>query len=238
MRVVVAGAAGRMGQLVVAELVAAGDVILATFERKNPPVAVEGCEVAIDFSSPEGLRSLIAALPPGTALVSGTTGLGSDVHALLAERATTAPVLHAANFSPGVALLTRLLAEAAAAWPAADLEIVEHHHRNKRDAPSGTALALARAAAQARGTTLEEVAIYGRRGSTGERPAGEIGLHALRGGGVFGEHAAILATEHEVLELRHSAASRSAFAQGAVRSARWLVGRPAGLYSVGDVVAR
>jgi 4-hydroxy-tetrahydrodipicolinate reductase len=209
----------------------------ATFDRSHPPDpgGFTDIDVVIDFSSPGGLRQLLAALPDGVALVSGTTGLGPEDEAALAARAARAPVLHAANFSPGVALLTRLVATAAAAWPAADLEIVEVHHRRKADAPSGTALALARAAALARGASLDEVASYGRHPGGSARRAGEIGIHAVRAGGVFGEHTVLLATDHEVLELRHSAGSRLVFAEGAVAAARWLAGRPPGRYTVADV---
>jgi 4-hydroxy-tetrahydrodipicolinate reductase len=223
-----------MGQLVLAAL--HGDEVIAQFRGAEPPdpARLAAADVAIDFSTPAGLRARLAAAPDHLAIVSGTTGLEPSDHAALDARAARAPVLHAANFSTGVALLTRLVVAAAAAWPAADLEIVEVHHRRKVDAPSGTALALAAAAAGARGDRLAQVAVYGRHGRTGERPTGEIGIHAVRAGSAFGEHTVLLATERETLELRHVASSRAVFAEGAVAAARWLVGRAPGRYTVAD----
>ncbi len=240
LRVALSGASGRMGQLVSAALTAAGDAVVSGFNAHNlpSPEGMAGVDVVIDFSTPEALRGLVPLLPPGLALVSGTTGLDTGDRELLRQQSKHGPVLHASNFSPGVALLRRLLADAAAAWPEADVEIIDTHHRRKIDAPSGTALGLARVAADARRVSLESVAVYGRRGTAGPRPEGEIGIHAVRAGGVFGEHRVVLAMEHEILEISHSAGSRAVFADGAVRAARWLVGRPPGLYSASDVLGR
>ena len=228
-----------MGTLVLEALRNAGDTIIAQFDATHPPAAalLATADVAIDFSSPIGLRALLNSAPPSLAIVSGTTGLTDQDQDRLNLHGETAPVLHASNFSPGVALLARLVALAAAAWPEADLELVETHHRRKVDAPSGTALSLADAAAIARGQRLQDVAIFGRHGNTGERPAGEIGIHAVRGGSVFGDHTVVFAGEHEVLELRHGARSRAVFAEGAVRAARWLLNRAPGRYQVSDIVA-
>ena len=247
MRVGVLGATGRLGRLVVAALAADERGPLVSRQRG---VAVEGLptitlddphpapDVWIDVSSPEALSALLARLPPTTPLVTGTTGLSGACGVALDRHARTAPVLQAANFSTGVALLQALVRTAAALLRDADIEVVEAHHRGKVDAPSGTALALARAAAEGRGLDLTTHAVFGREGRTGPRPPDEIGIHALRGGDTFGDHTVWLATEGERLELRHVATSRAVFAAGAVRAARWLVGRPPGRYAMGDVVSR
>ena len=196
------------------------------------PGVFAGCDVVIDFSLPEGLE---AALPHlgGIPLVSGTTGLASPVEAALADHARTAPQLCAANFSAGVTLLLDLVARAAAALPEADLEVVEAHHRRKRDAPSGTALALVEALEGAREPAGRA---HGRSGAVGPRPAGEIGIHALRGGDVVGDHTVWFLADGERLALQHQASSRRTFAVGALRAARWLVGQPTGCYTMRHVL--
>jgi 4-hydroxy-tetrahydrodipicolinate reductase len=145
--------------------------------------------------------------------------------------------LKAANMSLGINLLLKTLADVAGALgPDYDVEIVETHHRMKRDAPSGTALALARSVAEALGLDLDEAACYGRRGEVGERAMCQIGIHAVRGGDVIGDHSVTFAGPGERIEIVHRATSRDTFAQGAVRAARWLVGRPPGLYTMSDVL--
>ena len=234
MRAAVLGAGGRMGRMILGEL--AGDAIAVGRGALDGPDPFGDANVVIDFSAPDALAAALERLGPGVALVSGTTGLGAVHRAALDRRAAMAPVLHAANFSVGVALLHELVARAAAALPGFDVEIVEAHHGRKRDAPSGTALALAATVAGARGVDLADHLIHGREGLVGERPAGEIGVHAIRGGDTVGDHTVWLAGPGERLELRHLATSRATFAAGAVAAARWLVGRPAGAYGMADVV--
>ncbi len=245
------GATGRMGRLLVAGALADPELALAhalVREDAETPASLGGvaltplssealadCEVVIDFSLPEGTERLLERID-AQALVVGTTGLDAALMARLADHARRAPVVYARNFSTGVTLLTELVARAAAALPGYDLEIVEMHHRHKRDAPSGTARARAEAAAGARGGALEALARFGREGETGARPDGEIGLHALRGGDVAGEHTVYLAGPGERLQLGHLATSRQAFAGGALRAARWVAGKPPGLYSMRDVL--
>ena len=147
------------------------------------------------------------------------------------------PVVQAANYSLGVNLLLELVKKAAAVLgPAYDIEITEMHHRHKKDAPSGTALMLANAAASGRGVDLKDVAVYGREGMTGERPEGEIAIHALRGGSVVGDHTVMFAGDVERVEITHRAQSREAFAAGAIAAAKWAVGRAPGAYDMRDVL--
>lgn len=195
-------------------------------------------DVAIDFSSPAAFDAVLDhCLAHGVALVSGTTGLSAAQEGRIAAAAKNIALLRAANFSIGVAVLTRLLREAAAALPAWDIEIVEAHHARKQDAPSGTALALGRAAASARATTLDAQAIYSREGQTGARVDGSIGFAVLRGGDIVGEHTAMLIGQGERIELSHRATDRAIFARGALQAAQWLVGRAAGSWRLEDVIA-
>lgn len=198
-------------------------------------------DVVIDFSGADGTEALLrhhAEALRGRALVVGSTGLSDAARRLLDDVAAHAAVLVAANFSVGVNLLLALVERAAAALPAAgwDIEVVEAHHGRKADAPSGTALALAGAAARGRGVDLGAVRQDGRSGMTGSRPEGEIGLHAVRGGGVVGDHQVLLLGERERLELGHQALDRAVFAEGALHAARWLSGRSPGRYDMNDVL--
>jgi len=195
-------------------------------------------DVVVDFSGPEALSSALEhCLTHGTALVVGTTGIDATLEARLADAGLHIAILQAANFSLGVAMLTRLLRDAAAALPQWDLEIVEAHHGRKQDAPSGTALALGHAAATARGTALEAAAVYSREGRCGTREEGSIGFAVVRGGDIVGEHSAMLIGQGERLELAHRATDRSIFARGALQAAYWLAGRPAGCWQLDDVIA-
>ncbi|MGH8158165.1 MAG: 4-hydroxy-tetrahydrodipicolinate reductase [Rhodanobacter sp.] len=195
-------------------------------------------DVVIDFSGPAALAAALDhCLAHGTPLVSGTTGLDAAMEARLAEAGKRIAILRAANFSLGVAVLTKLLREAAAALPDWDLEIVESHHGRKQDAPSGTALVLGHAAAEARHTTLDAAAIYSREGQTGERVRGGIGFAVVRGGDIVGEHTAMLIGQGERLELGHRATDRTIFARGALHAAHWLSGHGAGHWQLGDAVA-
>jgi 4-hydroxy-tetrahydrodipicolinate reductase len=235
----VLGASGRMGRAIAAEL--ASDGAPARFfainhERVDQIVLPEDA-VLIDFSSEEGTRSAIEiALRHRAPLVSGTTGLSEETERLLDDAATRVPVLHAANMSVGVALLRRLVRQAARALGESfDVEIIETHHGAKRDAPSGTALCLAEEVRQSRPSSGDLVP--GRRGLVGARAPGEIGVHAVRGGSVVGDHVVQFLGAHERLELGHRADSRAIFALGAIRAALWLRARAPGRYTLDDVVA-
>jgi 4-hydroxy-tetrahydrodipicolinate reductase len=197
-------------------------------------------DVLVDFSSPDALElSLGRALSASIPILVGTTGLGPDHHEAIAKAARTIGVIQAPNTSIGINLLRDLVEQATARLGADwDIEILEMHHRHKVDAPSGTALMLGQAAAKGRGSSLEKLSRFDRMSNHGrEREAGTIGYASLRGGSVAGEHVVILATEGERIELGHRADSRMIFARGALAAARFLVGRPAGLYSMRDVIS-
>lgn len=249
-RLVVVGAAGRMGRAVEAAAAGASDVtVKARVDRAENweagsgvwSATLEEClergDVVVEFSSPEGAAAAARACAArGAALVSGTTGLTAAEEAAVREAAARVAVLRAANFSLGIAALRRALAAALDALPAAwDVEIVERHHRRKLDSPSGTALALAREAAARRGLG-EDAFIYGRHGRVGARAAAEIGVHAVRGGSWVGDHEVLLAGEGEWIELRHVASDRAAFAHGALAAARFVATAPPGLYTLDAVL--
>jgi 4-hydroxy-tetrahydrodipicolinate reductase len=200
--------------------------------------AVANAAVAIDFALPEATRAnLEACLAARCALVIGTTGYGADLRVSIERAAQQIPIVVAANMSLGVNLLIGLTRLAARALDASyDIEIFEAHHRNKKDAPSGTALALGEAAAAGRGVALDEVGVFERYGATGARTAGTIGFSVFRGGDVVGDHTVTFAGIGERIELTHRASDRMTFARGALRAAQWIVGRSAGLYSMQDVL--
>jgi 4-hydroxy-tetrahydrodipicolinate reductase len=251
-RVAVNGATGRMGRLLVEllrrdrrfELAAA--LTAPDAPEMGAPVApgstvryshdwsqAGALDVAIDFSSPAGLAEALAHCEArGVALVVGTTGLDAAMLRRLEAAGRAIPLLRSANFSLGVAVLARLLREAAAVLRDWDLEIVEAHHGRKVDAPSGTALLLGEAAAAARGTTLARAGVYAREGQTGPREPGAIGFAVVRGGDVVGEHTALLLGQGERVELGHRATDRSIFARGAIEAAHWLAGKSAGAYAL------
>ena len=195
-------------------------------------------DVLIDFTRPEGTLAAIAACKAaGKPIVIGTTGFTVAEKALIAEATREIALAQAANFSVGVNVLLKLVEDAARTLgDAYDVEIVEAHHRHKVDAPSGTALALGEAAAAGLGRNLREVAIYGREGHTGARETQTIGFATVRGGDVIGDHTVMYLGEGERVELTHKASSRGNFAGGAVRAALWLAGKPAGSYSMRDVL--
>jgi 4-hydroxy-tetrahydrodipicolinate reductase len=239
-RIGILGASGRMGRAVAAVLADCAEARLAgSCGRGDDAGAMTGgCDVLVDFSAPDALAlNLQAALAADRPIVIGTTGLGPDHHQAIDEAARRIAVLQAANMSLGVNLLAHLVREAAArlgeAW---DIEIAEMHHRHKADAPSGTALMLGAAAAAGRGVDLAAISDRGRDGMTGPRQPGHIGIAALRGGSVAGDHQIIFATDGERLELGHRAESRDIFARGAVKAAVWLMGKPAGRYTMADVL--
>lgn len=195
-------------------------------------------EVLVDFSSPGALdANLHAAIGAGIPVVVGTTGLTERHHEIIDRAAYAVPVLQTGNTSLGVTLLAHLVREAAARLgPDWDIEIVEMHHRMKVDAPSGTALLLGETAAQGRGITLGDHSERGRDGDTGARAEGAIGFASLRGGTVAGDHSVIFAGQEERLTLAHVAENRTIFARGAIRAGEWLIGRPAGRYTMQDVL--
>jgi 4-hydroxy-tetrahydrodipicolinate reductase len=173
----------------------------------------------------------------GKGLVIGTTGHSEADKATIRDAAKTIPMVWATNFSTGVNTLFWLTRKAAQILgPSFDLEVVEMHHRLKKDAPSGTATTLLEILGEVRNLQLDEALRHGRKGITGERTAGEIGIHALRGGDVVGDHTVIFATGGERVELTHKASSRDTFATGALRAAVWLVGKPPGIYDMQDVL--
>jgi 4-hydroxy-tetrahydrodipicolinate reductase len=218
--------------------VLAGIAPLAVVVSDDPSVALAGAQVAIDFTLPAvSVVNARLCRERGCALVIGTTGHDAAQRAELEAVAAEIPVVLAPNMSLGVNLLFKLAELAARALdPQYDIEIFEAHHRNKVDAPSGTALGLGAAAARGRGTTLEEAAEYARHGHTGVRERGRIGFSVLRGGDIVGEHRLVFAGPGEQVELVHSAQDRSGFARGALVAARWVAGRPPGLYSMLDVL--
>lgn len=200
--------------------------------------ALDAFDAVIDFSSPAGLSQALAACQAqGAALVSGTTGIDAALRGSLARAAQQIALLHAGNFSLGIAVMTRLLAQAAAALPDWDLEIIDAHHNRKQDAPSGTALQLGLAAAAGRHVNLDEAAVPARGGQAGPRTAGSIGFAAVRGGDIVGEHTALLAGQGERLELVHRATDRAIFARGAIEAAHWLTGRPPSTYVLDQMLA-
>jgi 4-hydroxy-tetrahydrodipicolinate reductase len=248
-KIAVAGALGRMGQAVTKITEADPALILAArFDRPGSEglqllereYALSLAEVAIDFTTPDASVSLaeFCARQGGPALVIGSTGASEEQRAAIANAATQIPIVFAGNYSLGLNMLMGLVAQAARALPAEtyDIEIFEAHHRHKVDAPSGTALMLGEAAAKGRGVSLSQVARRARDGITGERPVNEIGFSVLRGGGIVGEHSVTFAADDEILTLSHSARDRGLFARGAVAAARWVAGRPPGLYDMQDVL--
>lgn len=238
LRLAINGASGRMGRQLVA--LSGADSRFEHVIQLNSDSAWAGLpqlDVLVDFSSPQGLSGALAPCRDrGVALVSGTTGIGPDGENELAAAAGDIAVLHAANFSLGIAVLSRLLAEAAAMLPDWDLEIVEAHHAAKVDAPSGTALALGRAAARAREVDFDRVQQSGRSGESGPRVAGEIGFSSIRAADIVGEHQAILATDGERIELAHRATDRAIFARGALSACAWLASRKPGRYTLDDML--
>jgi 4-hydroxy-tetrahydrodipicolinate reductase len=252
-RIGIAGLTGRMGVLVAEEVLAARAVLAGGTVRvgsaRQAPAGVacfhdiaalaKESDVVVDFTHAATVQRHAHALSQsGKAWVLGTSGLSAEDEAVVADAARTIPVVYAANFSPGVALVLAVAERMAAALPAEsyDAEIAEMHHRQKVDAPSGTAIALGRAVAHGRGVALESVKESGRDGHTGPRKTGAIGFAALRGGQVVGEHTLLFAGASEHIALTHRAFDRRSFASGAVRAALWVAGRNPGLYGMADVL--
>jgi 4-hydroxy-tetrahydrodipicolinate reductase len=262
-KVTICGAAGRMGQRLVRLVSENPDLSLAgAVDRKESPYlgldaghvsgvgtlgvpitddfpkAVEGSRLYIDFSTPEGVEEHVkVASRLGVAAVIGVTGLGEETNAAIKEASGNVPVIIAPNMSFGVNLMYKLVAEAAAILGREyEIEIVETHHNRKKDAPSGTALTLLERLAQARGLDPANCGVYGRHGMPGARGKDEIGVHAVRGGEIVGDHKVIFAGPGEVLEITHRSQSRDALAGGAIRAASWIIGKPPGVYTFKEVL--
>ncbi|MBT8423016.1 MAG: 4-hydroxy-tetrahydrodipicolinate reductase [Gammaproteobacteria bacterium] len=263
LKVAVFGANGRMGRAVTRVVSASSDaeIVAACTEPGHETVgqdvgelaglgslgipisgdaedALVNADVAIDFTLPAAVPgNLAAAQATGCALVMGTTGLSADHVGMLSHASDSISILYGRNLSVGVNVFTELARQAASYldgdW---DVEITEAHHRYKLDAPSGTALQLGEAVADARGQNLADVQVLGRSGHTGERPKGAIGIHAIRAGNIVGDHTVAFVSDTETVELTHHAVDRELFASGALRAAAWLVNKPAGLYSMRDVL--
>lgn len=262
MKVAVMGVAGRMGQELVRAAHAAGCTIVGAVERAGSTAVgadvgivagltplgvavtsdaidvISRCEGILDFTSPKATVEFAALAANARAVhVIGTTGLTASDEAHIAAAARHAPIIKAGNMSLGVNLLVALTRRAAEALDEDfDIEIVEMHHRDKVDAPSGTALMLGAAAAEGRAIDLQKRSVKGRDGITGPRQRGDIGFATLRGGSVVGEHKVIFAGAGERIELAHVAGDRSVFARGAVKALRWGQGKAPGLYSMTDVL--
>jgi 4-hydroxy-tetrahydrodipicolinate reductase len=260
-RVAIAGAGGRMGRALLEAIAGASDVTLAAaFDQAGSPwtgrdaselsgsrgvaigsdvrAALAAADVLIDFTRPEGtLVHLEACRQAKRGIVIGTTGFEPAQVERIREAARDIPVVMAPNMSVGVNVALKLVEMAARALgPDYDVEVFEMHHKLKVDAPSGTALKLGEVAARARGTSLDKDGVFARRGVTGERKPGTIGFAVSRGGDVVGDHTVFFAGPGERLEITHRSSSRGTYAQGAVRAARFLHGKPPGLYEMSDVL--
>lgn len=249
MKIGITGCTGRMGQLLVREILAAPDLTLSggTYrDQVKPPAEVTifdeadalfaASDAVIDFTSPDAsVEHAALAAKHGTALLIGTTGLSATQQDAIKAQAAKAPILISANTSLGVNILSALV-EKAAALLGTDyaIEVLETHHSNKVDAPSGTALALGRAAAAGRKVELKDHAVYSREGHTGKRKPDDIGFATLRGGDVVGEHTVFFYGQGERLELTHRATDRVLFAKGAIETTRWLAKQTPGFYGMQD----
>lgn len=263
LKLLVAGAAGKMGRAVIREALSTAGVTLAGgFERAGseaiggdlgplagldalgiavdagPQSAIRRADALVDFTAPAAsLAHARVAAEHGVPLIVGTTGFSAAQDDEIAALAAKIAIVKSGNMSLGVNLLAALVKEAAARLgPDYDIEIVEAHHRAKVDAPSGTALMLARAAAQGRGVELDSHSIRARDGAVGARPRGAIGFSSVRGGGIIGDHDVMFAGGEETITLSHRAIDRGLFAKGAIAAAKWAIARPPGLYSMTDVL--
>ncbi len=262
-RLVIAGAAGRMGRMIVAACAGHEDArVTGALERRGNPAigqdagllaglgpsgvkvaadvdaALKDADVLIDFTSPEAAAEHAAVCAArGAAMVVGTTGLDETQKAALAKAAKKVPVVFSPNMSVGVNLLFKVLEDMARVLgPGYDVEIVEAHHNRKKDAPSGTAARMLEVVARGLDLDPGAAAVYGRRGNVGARPEGEIGIHAVRAGDIVGDHTVLFAGPAERIEVVHRAHSRETFARGAVRAALWIKGKAPGLYDMADVL--
>jgi 4-hydroxy-tetrahydrodipicolinate reductase len=259
-KLAVCGAAGRMGRLVLSLAIDSGEFeIVAAVDKKGHPdigkdagvvacgksvdIKIEGdyrggADVVIDFSQPEGASAAVDyCVAEKAALVLCTTGLSAEQHKKIKTASTEIPVIYGTNMSVGMNVLFSIVGKVASMLGEDyDIEIVEQHHRFKKDAPSGTALTLAENICAETGKYLSGSFTYGRSGKDAIRQKGTIGIHAVRAGDIVGKHCVIFSTLGETVTLGHDAHSRDNFARGALRAAKWLVGKKAGLYSMGDVL--
>jgi 4-hydroxy-tetrahydrodipicolinate reductase len=262
LRVVIAGASGRMGQMLVDAVCAdANMTLVGALDHASSPAlgqdagafagrttgvviqsdlakALAGAHVLIDFTRPEGtLAHVQAASAAGVAVVIGTTGFSDDQKAQLQHASATTALVMAPNMSVGVNVTLKLLEMAAKAMPTGyDIEIIEAHHRHKVDAPSGTALKMGEVVAHALGRDLKDCAVYGRDGVTGERDPSTIGFATIRGGDIVGDHTVLFAGTGERIEITHKSSSRATYAQGSLRAARFLADKSSGMYDMFDVL--
>lgn len=240
LRMAVAGASGRMGQMLVAAVNAADDMVLAASLHSNSDLraGLANAQVLIDFTRPEGtLAHLAACRELGVNAVIGTTGFSDEQKAEIAAHAQHIAIVMAPNMSVGVNVVFKLLDMAARALNEGyDIEIIEAHHRHKVDAPSGTALKMGEVIASALGRDLKDCAVYAREGVTGERDPSTIGFATVRGGDIVGDHTVLFAGTGERIEITHRSNSRAGYAQGSLRAARFLAGRTSGLFGMNDVL--
>lgn len=239
MKIGVCGAKGRVGSILVELLEGDADVEFAGgIDRGDDAAALfTGADIVIDFSSPEStVANAKLAAKHGCALIACTTGLSAADEAALKKASDKTPIVYASNTSVAVNVLFALTEMAAKILPDYDIEIVEAHHNKKVDAPSGTALTLGKTAAKARGHDFEKVAVLSREGIVGGRKENEIGFSTIRGGDAVGEHTVYFFGEGERIEIKQQATSRVLYAQGAIRAAKWAASKPAGLYSMRDVL--
>ena len=259
----VIGAGGRMGRMLIEAIQDNPQTILtAAIERQGSSLVgadagevaavgrldvkivddlqqvINKIDVLIDFSLPAATeQNMQVCAEHNVAMVIGTTGFNEQQEQVLAKASEQVAIVYAGNYSTGVNLSLKLLGMAAKAFGTdADVEVIEAHHKHKIDAPSGTAYMMAEAVAEARGQNLKDVAVYGREGQTGEREAGTIGIHAIRGGEIIGDHTVMFIADGEVVEITHRARARMTFAAGAVRAATWIVQQSAGQYNMQDVL--
>ncbi len=231
------GAKGRMGREIEANLRSEEGARATAFFDQNDNIEsfFQSCEVVIDFSSPKGTKELLNfAKTTPKPLVIGTTGLDEKTFKLLESASEVMPVFYATNMSLGVAVLNFLASKASSMLANFDIEILEMHHRHKKDSPSGTAMTLANSVAKARSLDLAKVCVSGRDGLIGERSKDEIAVMSLRGGDIVGRHTIGFYEDGEFLELTHNATSRATFAKGAIKIAKWLVNKEPSLYSIND----
>jgi 4-hydroxy-tetrahydrodipicolinate reductase len=262
LRVAVAGATGRMGQMLIEAVRDSGDCSLAgALDRADSPAlgqdagafagwasgvpvtadlaaGLQGTQVLIDFTRPEAtLAHLAACRQHGVAMVIGTTGFSEAQKAEIAAAAQHIAIVMAPNMSVGVNVTFKLLQMAAQALSTGyDIEVIEAHHRHKVDAPSGTALKMGEVIAEALGRTLQDCAVYERHGHTGERDPSTIGFATIRGGDIVGDHTVLFAGTGERIEISHKSSSRAGYAQGSLRAVRFLAGRRSGLFDMADVL--
>jgi len=259
-KLIVVGSAGRMGKRIISlanadgELAVTGAVetaghpdigkdagVVAGVEALGVEIAADfaaGADVVIDFSLPAAAGATVDyCVEAGSALVMGTTGLGAEQKGRIESAGAKIPIIYGTNMSVGMNVLFSLVSKTAAMLGADyDIEIVEQHHRFKKDAPSGTALTLAENICEATGKDADKSLVFGRAGKDAMRQKGTIGIHAVRAGDIVGRHDVMFSTLGETVTLAHNAHSRDAFASGAIRAAKWLIGKEPGLYSMSDVL--